>query len=172
MVVCFITLGIVLLSLSLPAVRTVIQLRALSCNLSKVLERLLLLKHEEFFFSNQLQCGFKPGHSTMLCTGMVKNVITYNGSVVLSSFLDACKVFDMADDNILFRVLMDRCLPLPVLQLLFTKLVQFAADAGVWSDWFFDLLGTGIKWCLAIKEVFFHLFFLLVYLNGLRIADC
>ena len=76
----------------LHAVRTIIQL--LSSILSKVLERFLLLKYENVFFSNQLQFGFKPGYPTMLRTGMIKNVISryiHNGSAVLGFFLDARK---------------------------------------------------------------------------------
>ena len=48
---------------------------ALSSNLSKVLERLILLKFIAFFTSSELQFGFKPGFSTTLCTGVVKNII-------------------------------------------------------------------------------------------------
>ena len=78
------------------------RLIALSSNLSKILEK-LPLKYEKFFFSNQLQFGFKPGYSTTLCTGMVKNVTSryiHNGSAVLGCFLDASKAFDMVDHNI------------------------------------------------------------------------
>ena len=49
---------------------------ALASSLSKVLERLILIKYESFFYSNSLQFGFKPGFSTTLCTGTVKNVVS------------------------------------------------------------------------------------------------
>ena len=42
----------------------------------------------------------------------------HNGSAFLGCFLDASKAFDMVDHDILFHALMDRGLPLPVLQLL------------------------------------------------------
>ena len=79
----------------------------LSSNLSKVLERLILLKFIAFFTSSQLQFGFKPDSSTTLCTGVVKNIISH-----------ASKAFDMVDHTILFRKLVDRGLPLPVVRLL------------------------------------------------------
>ena len=94
---------------------------ALSSNLSKVLERLILLKFIAFFTSSELQFGFKPGFSTTLCTGVVKNIISHyinKGSCVLGCFLDASKAFVMVDHTILFRKLVDRGLPLPVVRLL------------------------------------------------------
>ena len=94
---------------------------ALSSNLSKVLEWLILMKFIAFFTSSQLQFGFKPDFSTTLCTGVVKNIISHyinKGSCVLGCFLDASKAFDMVDHTILFRKLVDRGLPLPVVRLL------------------------------------------------------
>ena len=72
---------------------------ALCSSLSKVLERLILTKYEDFFFSNPLQFGYKSGYSTSLCTGMIKNVISryiHNGSAVLGCFLDASNWWTMA----------------------------------------------------------------------------
>ena len=139
---------------------------ALSSNLSKVLERLLLLKYEKFFFSNQLQFGFKPGYSTMLCTGMIKNVISrciHNGSAVLSCFLDASKAFDMVDHDIHSRVFMDRGLPLPVLQLLLSwySSQQMCVH---WDDCISDPFGVsnGVWQGSIFSPVLFA-----VYLDGL-----
>jgi hypothetical protein len=72
-----------------------------------------------YFCNNHLQFGFKPGYSTTLCTGIVKNVVSryiHNGSAVLGCFLDASKAFDMVDHGVLFRTLRDRGLPLPILR--------------------------------------------------------
>ena len=44
--------------------------------------------------------GFKPGHSTTLCTATVMNVVSRylnNGSPVLGCFLDVSKAFDLVD---------------------------------------------------------------------------
>ena len=62
-----------------------------------------------------MQFGFKP---TTLCTGVVKKYYINKGSCVLGCFLDASKAFDMVDHTILFRKLVDRGLPLPVVRLL------------------------------------------------------
>ena len=94
---------------------------ALASSLSKVLERLIISKYEIFFHSNALQFGFKRGHSTSLCTATVKNVVSHymhNGSAVLGCFLDANKAFDLVDHGILFQKLLDRGLPLPVINFL------------------------------------------------------
>ena len=65
---------------------------------SKILERSILPNYESFFSTSALQFGFKPGHSTSLCTATVKSVISmyiHNGSPVLRCFLDASKAFDL-----------------------------------------------------------------------------
>ena len=74
-----------------------------------------------YLCSNPLQFGFKPGFSTTLCTGVVKNVISHyihNGSRVHGCFLDASKAFDLVDHSLLFAKLIDRGLPLPVVRFL------------------------------------------------------
>ena len=55
-------------------------------SLSKILERLILIKYAPYLSSSSLQFGFKAGSSTTLCTGTVKNIISnyiHNGSPVL-----------------------------------------------------------------------------------------
>ena len=94
---------------------------ALSSNFSKVLERVILMSYESFFKTSDLQFGFKTGSSTTLCTGVIKNVIsryTHRGSSVLGCFLDASKAFDLVDHQILFRILLERGLPLPIVHFL------------------------------------------------------
>ena len=59
-----------------------------SC-LSKVLKRIVLNQYSSFFISHPLQFGFKSGSSTSLCTGIVKCIVSHNGSTVLGCFLDA-----------------------------------------------------------------------------------
>ena len=83
---------------------------ALSSTFSKIIERSILSNYESVFSTSALQFGFKPGHSTSLCTATVKNVIsryTHNGSPVLECFLDASKAFDLVDHGILFQIVLD-----------------------------------------------------------------
>ena len=56
--------------------------------------------------------------STSLCTGFVKCVVTQYLSNEWP--LDLSKAFNLADHNLLFRRLLDRSLPLPIVHLLMT----------------------------------------------------
>ena len=69
---------------------------AISSNLSKVLEPLILSEYENCFLSSPLQFGFKSCFSATLCTGTVQNVVSRypNGTSVFGCFLDA---FDLVD---------------------------------------------------------------------------
>ena len=62
---------------------------ALASSVSKVLEHLIIKKYSSYFCTSSLQFGFKPGYSTTLCTGVVKNVVSrciHRGSSVLGCF--------------------------------------------------------------------------------------
>ena len=94
---------------------------SLSSTLSKVLERLLLSVYDEFLSSSHLQFGFKRGFSTSLCTATIKNIVTnylHRDSPVLGCFLDASKAFDLVDHGILFKILLERGLPLSIVRFL------------------------------------------------------
>ena len=74
--------------------------------LSKVFEWCILIKFSDSFSTSNLQFGFKQGHSTDLCTGLIKNVIAkyvVNGSKVYGCLLDASKAFDRVDHSVLLR---------------------------------------------------------------------
>ena len=74
---------------------------ALASTLSKTLEHLIINKFSSCFSTSHLQFGFKPGSSTTLCTGVVKNVISryiHKGSQVMGCFLNA---FDLVKHEIL-----------------------------------------------------------------------
>ena len=96
---------------------------ALASSLSKILEHLILDQYASFFHTSYLQFGFKPGLSTTMCTGALKNVVSRyinRGSsvTVLGCFLDASKAFDLVNHGMLFQKLLDRGLPMPVVRFL------------------------------------------------------
>ena len=79
-----------------------------------------LIKYSTFLHTSPLQFGFKPGSSTTLCTGVVKNIISqyiHSGSSVHGVFLMLVK-HDLVDHSLLFQKLVDRGLPFPVVRFL------------------------------------------------------
>ena len=59
---------------------------ALASTVSKVLEHLIFKKYSSSFCTSSLQFGFKPGYSTTLCTGVVKNVVSRYISIEVPLF--------------------------------------------------------------------------------------
>ena len=96
---------------------------ALAPTLSKIFEWCLLIMYRHAFATSPLQFGFKPGLSTELCTGLIKNVTArycFNDSPVYGCFLDASKAFDRVDHHLLFEKLLQRDLPPVVVRALLT----------------------------------------------------
>ena len=87
----------------------------------KVFEWCLLFKFQSCFITSSLQFGFKPGFSSDLCTGLLKNVIhkyLVNNSHVYGCFLDASKAFDHVNHSLLFEKLLNKNLPPVIARLL------------------------------------------------------
>ena len=57
------------------------------------------------FDGDKYQFGFKAGHSTTLCTGVVKKVINYYTDTVFAFFVDLTKAFDRVNYWKLFNQL-------------------------------------------------------------------
>ena len=79
------------------------------------------------FATLPLQFDFKPGLSTELCTGFIKNVTArycFNDSSIFCYFLDASKAFDQVDHHLLFDKLLQRNLPLVVVRALLAWYLQ------------------------------------------------
>ena len=100
---------------------------ALAPILSKIFEWCLLIVYRPAFTTSPLQFGFKPGLSTELCTGLIKNVTArycINDSPVFGCFLDASKAFDRVDHHLLFEKLLQRNLPPVVVRALLAWYLQ------------------------------------------------
>ena len=90
---------------------------ALASTTSKIIEWIILLQYSQYFSTSDLQFGFKPGISTSMCTGSIKNIVSHylsRDSRVFGCFLDASKAFDLVNHTLLFQLLLDRCLPKPI----------------------------------------------------------
>jgi len=85
---------------------TIVQLHFVS----KIFESILLQHVSSSSDSDVYQFGFKAGHSTGLCTNLLKNVVKYytdNGSHVFACFMDFSKAFDKVNYWKLFNKLLD-----------------------------------------------------------------
>ena len=88
---------------------------ALSSIISKVFEHIIIIRLEEYLWTNDNQFGFKSRHSTDLCIYALTKHIEYlksRSTSVSVAFLDASKVFDIISHLPLFKKLIDRHVPL------------------------------------------------------------
>ena len=93
---------------------------ALASVVSKVFELMLLNRCERFLHSADNQFGFKSGLSTELCICTLKEVINHYQSRsrhVLLCFMVASKAFDMVNHWTLFKVLIDKGVPLIIVRI-------------------------------------------------------
>ncbi len=94
---------------------------ALSSIISKIFEKVILHRLEEYLWTTDNQFGFKSGHSTDQCVYALTEFIEYfkhRSSSVFVAFLDASKAFDKINHWILFRKLLDRCVPMYLVKIL------------------------------------------------------
>ena len=96
---------------------------ALSSIIGKLFDWVILLKYGDVLMSSDLQFGFKPNHSTTMCTYILQETINYynrNNNSVYVCFLDASKAFDRVEYVMLFKLLLKRGLcPLIVRMLIY-----------------------------------------------------
>jgi hypothetical protein len=82
--------------------------------LSKIFEMCILHKFGSFFYSHDLQLGFKKGVGCGPAVFAVQETVkhfTDRGSTVYAAALDATKAFDRVNHGLLFRKLQDRNVP-------------------------------------------------------------
>ena len=85
---------------------------ALSSVFGKLFDLIFLNKYSDSLYTSKLQFGFKPRHSTSMCSMFLKGALAYyvvDGGSAFCTFLDATKAFDQICK--LFRELLKRDLP-------------------------------------------------------------
>jgi len=94
---------------------------ALSNAMTKILQRILLSKISYSKECDNYQFGFKKGHSTTLCAGVVKQTLEYyasRGSHVFLCSVDFTKAFDRVNYWKLFKHLLDNGVCVSIVKLL------------------------------------------------------
>jgi hypothetical protein len=84
---------------------------AISSLIGKILDNIILTKHDSILCNSELQFGFRPNHSTTQCTFVLHEVIDFyqqQGTPTLVCLLDASKAFDRVHYVKLFRLLLER----------------------------------------------------------------
>jgi len=99
---------------------------ALSSIFGKVFDLIFLDKYSDCLCTSELQFGFKAGHSTDMCSMVLKGTLAYyvvDGGSAFCMFLDATKAFDRIDYCKLFRELLRRDLPAIYVRLLCNRIL-------------------------------------------------
>ena len=94
---------------------------ALASILSKVLERAILDRLEQFIQTSDNQFGFKPKHGTDMCIFALNEILDhYNSqnSTIFMCFIDASKAFDRICHSKLFEKLVQRGVPMYLVRIL------------------------------------------------------
>lgn len=84
---------------------------ALCSIIGKLIDLVLLHKLADKLLTSELQFGFKKGHSTSMCTQLLKETVAYytsNNSSVYCIMLDASKAFDRVSYAKLFLKMLNR----------------------------------------------------------------
>ena len=164
---------------------------AIASTMSKLLEKLLLERLNNYLVTSSNQFGFKSKHSTDACIYVLKetinNYVEKQSSVYLC-FLDASKAFDRVNHFKLFQKLVNRGVPAYLVRILVFwyssqtmyvrwgnmtskgfKVTNGVRQGGILSHYLFNLymddlsliLGTKYAGCKIASRIINHLFMLL-----------
>ena len=94
---------------------------ALCSSITKLIDVIIINKCSTQLQTCDLQFGFKRGLSTVMCTSVFKEVVSYytnRNSEVYTVLLDASKAFDRVHFGKLFNILIERKMPACIIRLL------------------------------------------------------
>jgi len=149
---------------------------ALGSVVGKVMDNIILEKHQYVLKSNDLQYGFKAKHSSTHCTFVLNEVVDYyvnNGSSVYLVLLDASRAFDRVQYVKLFKLLIKRglcSLTARFLAFLYTNQRLRVKWNGHYSDSF--VTSNGVKQGGIISPILFCIYIdeLLVQLRNAHVG--
>ena len=136
----------------------------------KLFDYVIMHTCNDYLYTSDMQFGFKPQHSTTMCSLVYHEIINHymsNNSNVYNCLLDASKAFDKVHYGKLFHILLNRKVPFCIRRLLMDSFEKQRARV-MWnshvSDNFLFLMGL-IKQEGVISPVLFNL-----YLDNLLIS--
>ena len=94
----------------------------LCSSVSKLFDIIILKRYSHLLCTSDLQFAYKKGHSTSLCSLIVKETVNYylnNNSQVYSCCVDLTKAFDRIQHDMLFEALIDRNVPAVIIRIIF-----------------------------------------------------
>ena len=118
----------------------------LSSLFGKIIDLLIVNRYNDVLYSSECQFGFKKGHSTNMCTFVVKEIVSYyvnNDSAVYFCAIDMSKAFDRVDLVKLFKRLSSRALQVYIIRILFVLYYNLCIKVS-WNGCFSVLLY--VKW--------------------------
>ena len=128
----------------------------------KVFDYVIIYLCSDFLNTSDMQFGFKPKHSTVLCSVIYKELIdnyNRNGSNVYSCLLDASKAFDKIHYGKLFNVLLRKDVPFCIIRILLDAYTRQQARV-LWntctSDYF--TISNGVKQGGVLSPILFSMY--------------
>ena len=96
-------------------------------SINKLFDYVIIDLCGDTLLTSEMQFGFKPKHSTTLCTTVLKEIINYyvrRNSNIYCCFLDASKAFDKIHFGKLFKTLISKKVPPLVIRLIFNSYIR------------------------------------------------
>ena len=136
---------------------------ALCSALCKVVDIRILDKYRAKLCTSNLQFAFKENHSTVMCTGVMKETINYyihNNSDVFTCLLDASKAFDRVHYGKLFKLLIERDIPSLVVRFILDSYTRQKVQAS-WNGCKSRPIttGNGVRQGGVLSPVLFSIYF-------------
>ena len=136
---------------------------ALSSIIGKIFDIYILNRYNNLLISTCLQFGFKAGHSTSMCTMILKEALDYyrsNNSTVYCTMLDITKAFDRVEYCKLIRLLLYKKIPAIIVRILlhlYLSLFTSVEWNGARSDIF--CVTNGVRQGAILSPILFCVYF-------------